>query len=69
MKKPHTTTKQNHAHALRVRLARERFDDARTAQGMASAVSQAYAQIQRPSRDAVETVRIKFTQRFLEAIK
>ena len=59
MKKPHTTTKQNHAHALRVRLARERFDDARTAQGMASAVSQA----------AVEAVRIKFTQRFLEAIK
>jgi hypothetical protein len=36
---------------------------------MDKAVAQAVAQIQRPSRQAVETVRVRFTQRFLEAIK
>jgi hypothetical protein len=55
-----------------VRRARLTHDDTQGAMAtryMDKAVAQAVAQIQRPSRQAVETVRVRFTQRFLEAIK
>jgi hypothetical protein len=47
-------------------------DDAQGAMAtryMDKAVAQAVAQIQRPSRQATESVRQRFTQRFLEAIR
>ena len=72
MKRAKTTTKLNHSHLDAVRRARLTHDDTQGAMAtryMDKAVAQAVAQIQRPSRQAVETVRVMFTQRFLEAIK
>jgi hypothetical protein len=72
MKRANTHTKIDHVHLEAVRRARLTHDDTQGAQAtryMDKAVAQAVAQIQRPSRQAVETVRIRFTQRFLEAIK
>jgi hypothetical protein len=72
MKRAKSTIKLNHAHLDTVRRARLAHDDTQgliSTRYMDKAISQAVAQIQRPSRQAVETVRIRFTQRFLEAIK
>jgi len=72
MKRANTTIKLNDTHMDAVRRARLAHDDiegARATRYMDKAVAQAVAQIQRPSRQAVETVRVMFTQRFLEAIK
>ena len=72
MKRAKTTTKLNHSHLEAVRRARLTYDDTQgliSTRYMDKAVAQAVAQIQRPSRQAVETVRVRFTQRFLEAIK
>jgi hypothetical protein len=70
--KHHTRIKLNDTHMDAVRRARLTHDDTQGAMAtryMDKAVAQAVAQIQRPSRQAVETVRVMFTQRFLEAIK
>jgi hypothetical protein len=70
--KHHTRIKLNDTHMDAVRRARLAHDDTQGAMAtryMNKALSQAVAQIQRPSRQAVETVRVRFTQRFLEAIK
>jgi hypothetical protein len=72
MKRAKTTIKLNDTHMDAVRRARLTHDDTQGAMAtryMDKAVAQAVAQIQRPSRQAVETVRVMFTQRFLEAIK
>jgi hypothetical protein len=72
MKRANTTTKLNHSHLDAVRRARLTHDDingARATRYMDKVLSQAVAQIQRPSRQATENVRQRFTQRFLEAIK
>ena len=72
MKRANTTIKLNDTHMDAVRRARLTYDDINGAQAtryMDKAVTQAVAQIQRPSRQATENVRQRFTQRFLEAIK
>ena len=72
MKRANTTTKLNHSHLDAVRRARLTYDDTQGAMAtryMDKAVTQAVAQIQRPSRIATENVRQILTQRFLEAIK
>jgi hypothetical protein len=72
MKRANITTKLNRDHLEAVRRARLTHNDTQGAQAtryMDKAVAQAVAQIQRPSRQAVETVRVRFTQLFLEAIK
>jgi hypothetical protein len=70
--KHRTRIKLNDTHMDAVRRARLAHDDNRGAQAtryMDAIVKQAVAQIQRPSRQATENVRVMFTQRFLEAIK
>jgi hypothetical protein len=70
--KHRTRIKLNHSHLDAVRRARLTHDDTQGAMAtryMDKAVAQAVAQIRRPSRQAVETVRVMFTQRFLEAIR
>jgi hypothetical protein len=70
--KHHTRIKLNDTHMDAVRRARLTHDDTQGAMAtryMDKAVAQAVAQIQRPSRQATENVRQRFTQRFLEAIK
>jgi hypothetical protein len=70
--KHRTRIKLNDTHMDAVRRARLTHDDTQGAQAtryMDKAVAQAVAQIQRPSRQATENVRVMFTQRFLEAIK
>ena len=72
MKRAKTTIKLNDTHMDAVRRARLTYDDingARATRYRDKAVAQAVAQIQRPSRQATENVRHRFTQRFLEAIK
>jgi hypothetical protein len=72
MKRANTTTKLNHSHLEAVRRARMTYDDTQgliSTRYMDRAVTQAVAQIQRPSRIATENVRQTLTQRFLEAIK
>jgi hypothetical protein len=53
----------------RVKLARHDAEGVEATRYMDRAVTQATAQIQRPSRIATENVRQTLTQRFLEAIK
>jgi hypothetical protein len=70
--KHRTRIKLNDTHMDAVRRARLTHDDTQGAMAtryMDKAVAQAVAQIQRPSRQATENVRIRFTQRFLEAIR
>jgi hypothetical protein len=70
--KHRTRIKLNDTHMDAVRRARLAHDDTQGAQAtryMDKAVAQAVAQIQRPSRQATENVRQRFTQRFLEAIR
>jgi hypothetical protein len=70
--KHRTRIKLNDTHMDAVRRARLTHDDTQGAMAtryMDKAVAQAVAQIQRPSRQATENVRQRFTQRFLEAIK
>jgi hypothetical protein len=70
--KHRTRIKLNDTHMDAVRRARLTHDDTQGAMAtryMDKAVSQAVAQIQRPARQATENVRVRFTQRFLEAIK
>ena len=72
MKRANTHTKIDHVHLEAVRRARMTYDDTQgliSTRYMDKALSQAVAQIQRPSRQATENVRQSFTQRFLEAIK
>jgi hypothetical protein len=72
MKRANTTTKLNHSHLEAVRRARMTYDDTQgliSTRYMDRALSQAVAQIQRPSRIATENVRQILTKRFLEAIK
>jgi hypothetical protein len=72
MKRANTTTKLNHVHLEAVRRAKMTYDDTQgliSTRYMDRALSQAVAQIQRPSRIATENVRQTLTQRFLEAIK
>jgi hypothetical protein len=63
MKRPHIRITDNTRTPLQI--ARGVHDDYEATRYMDKAV----AQIQRPSRQAVETVRVRFTQRLLEAIK
>ena len=72
MKRANTTTKLNRDHLEAVRRARMTYDDTQgliSTRYMDRALSQAVAQIERPSRIATENVRQTLTQRFLEAIK
>ena len=72
MKRANTTTKLNHSHLEAVRRARMTYDDTQgliSTRYMDRAITQAVAQIERPSRIATENVRQTLTQRFLEAIK
>jgi len=72
MKRANTHTKIDHVHLEAVRRARMTYDDTQgliSTRYMDKALSQAVAQIQRPSRQATENVRQSFTKRFLEAIK
>jgi hypothetical protein len=70
--KHRTRIKLNDTHMDAVRRARLTYDDTQGAMAtryMDKAVAQAVAQIQRPTRQATENVRQRFTQRFLEAIR
>jgi hypothetical protein len=70
--KHRTRIKLNDTHMDAVRRARLTHDDTQGAMAtryMDKAVAQAVAQIHRPSRQATENVRQRFTQRFLEVIK
>jgi hypothetical protein len=67
MKRAHTRITDNTRTPLQI--ARGVHDDYEATRYMDRLVKQAVAQIQRPSRQAVETVRVRFTQRLLEAIK
>jgi hypothetical protein len=72
MKRANTHTKIDHVHLEAVRRARMTYDDTQgliSTRYMDRAITQAVAQIQRPSRIATENVRQILTQRFLEAIK
>ena len=53
----------------RAKLVRHDAEGVEATRYMDKALSQAVAQIQRPSRIATENVRQTLTQRFLEAIK
>jgi hypothetical protein len=67
MKRPHVRITDNTRTPLQI--ARATHDDYKATRYMDKALSQAVAQIQRPSRQATENVRQSFTKRFLEAIK
>jgi hypothetical protein len=67
MKRPHVRITDNTRTPLQI--ARATHDDYKATRYMDKALSQAVAQIQRPSRIATENVRQTLTQRFLEAIK
>jgi hypothetical protein len=70
--KHRTRIKLNDTHMDAVRRARLTHDDTQgliSTRYMDRAITQAVAQIQRPSRIATENVRQTLTQRFLEAIK
>jgi hypothetical protein len=69
MKRPIIIEQFNGIHAHTVLSFRKRLDDIEATRYMDGTISQAYAQIQRPARQATENVRIKLTQRFLEAIR